>query len=1122
MKKCFTPEVKIWKVMKICSIQAMVAMTLCSMAFAHDHYGQVLDKKITISLKDVSLEEALEAIERLTYVKFFYSVDQLGIKDRISVEAVELSLKDLLDELLGPYDVTYKVHERKATITLKRNREEMKSGRSREEGETLAFSPYGAATVMGRVTDAVKDEPMPGVNIIIKGTTEGTTTDSDGHYAISAGDDDVLVFSFIGFKTLETPVGGRTIINVALEEDIKSLDVVEVNAGYWKTTRELQVGNITKIARKEIENQPVSNPLAALQGRVPGLEITQQTGVPGGNFKVRIRGHNSIGNGNDPLYIIDGVPYTGASMAFSVTSNDILPEGTSPLNGINPANIESIEVLKDASATAIYGSRGANGVILITTKKGKAGDTKVDFDFYSGAGKVAAQIDLLNTQQYRQMRKEAILGDGYGAYLENPVFDFIWPDVKTWDSTRYTDWQKELIGGTAYTSDGQLSISGGDKNTQYAFGGGYHEETTVFPGKNSDRRIAAHLSVSNTSLNEKLTTSASVNYSVNASDLIRRDLTALALTLAPNAPPLYNEGGDLNWGPDAWNMSFPNPLAYRETNYESNTDNLLANVLINYSILPNLNLKVSLGYTDIRMKAVTTTPVSFYFPPIQSQRTNNSAFANNSFKNWIIEPQVNWNIKLWKGELDVLVGTSFLNQQSEGLSQSASGFASEALMKNIASASSITLSQNTYTQYRYQAVFGRLNYNLAGRYIIDITGRRDGSSRFGPGKQFADFGAVGVAWIFSKENVIQSALPFLSFGKVRGTYGITGNDQLGDYQYLDTYTSSPGYQGNPGLTPARLSNPDFSWETNTKFETGIDLGFINNRFLLALAYYINRSSNQLVGLSLPPTTGFAGVQSNFPATVENKGMEVELNTQNIESRKFSWYTSINLSVPRNKLIEFPGLQESRQYADRLVIGEPLSIRKTFHYLGVDPQSGLYEFADLNGDGSFNTDDRKTVKFIGPDYFGGVQNTFQYNGFELSFLFQYVKQTGNNYIYSGWSSPGVTNQPGLVMDRWQKPGDRTTIQRFSTTDPAFTRYAYLVNSDRSVGDASFIRLKNISLSYTLPADVLKKIGVSNARLFLRGQNILTITDYLGLDPENQNANSSLPPLRTVVAGIHLSL
>jgi TonB-dependent starch-binding outer membrane protein SusC len=1107
MKKSFTNR---WKVVKMCATQAMIAMIICGVSAAHDNYAQLLDKKVTLSLKEVPLEVALKEIELVTNVKIFYSIDQLEIKEVVSIEAKNETLRSVLHDLLGPFNIKYKVNEKKAAIILKRYSEPTESDETALFNRSQSTMKQQRATITGTVVD-VSEQPMAGVNIVVKGTVEGTTTDPDGHYSLQAESDDVLVFSFIGYVTFETKVNGRRVIDVVLQEDVRSLKEVTINAGYYMTTKATQTGNISKVTAEEIQRQPVQNPLAALQGRVPGLEVTQNTGVPGGNFTVRIRGTNSIANGNDPLFIIDGVPYISGTMAMPETSGLIAgPGGFSPFSNINPSDIESIEVLKDADATAIYGSRGANGVILITTKKGVQGKTKVDFNFYSGGGKVASKMDLLSSQQYLAMRREAFQNDNITPTLANAR------DLVVWDTTRYTDWQKKLIGGTARITDAQISVSGGTSDTQFLIGTGYHKETTVFPGNNSDTRGSINTNLVHTAFNQKLNINFSLNYAVNNSNLLYRDLTRNAMTLPPIAPQVYDEQGNLSW--EFWTSAYENPLANTRRFFESRSANFIGNTVVQYKVLDNLILKSSVGYTSNTNKAITTNPISSQAPDIVAD--NITFFSNSTFHNWIVEPQLNWNPTMNLTRFNVIVGATFLSQLNEGLAQLGRGFSSEALMKNLSAAATVEQGTEFYAQYRYHAIFGRINYARNDKYFINLTGRRDGSSRFGPGKQFSIFGALGAAWIFSEEDFIKNNLAFLAFGKIRASYGITGNDQLGDYNFLDTYSSSGGqYQGSIGLRPDRLSNPDFAWETNKKTEIGIEFGFLNDRISTTLSAYRNRSSNQLVGYPLPGTTGFTSIQGNFPATIQNQGVEMDIITHPVQSNAFRWTTSVNISIPRNKLVSFPDLEAFPAYSNLYVVGEPLSIRKVYKYTGMDDQ-GLYTFQDVNEDGVYNTSDRQTVANVGRDYFGGLSNTLYYKCVELNILFQFVKQSGNNsMIY--FASPGsLTNQPVWVMDRWQDPSDLSEFQRFGQTSSTATPYNRLINSNRAVGDASFIRLKNISLAYTIPEVWIRKTGLSMAKIFINGQNLLTFTKYKGLDPETQ-FGTVLPPLRVLSGGINIT-
>ena len=1066
---------------------------------------------VTLKVKDAPLKEVFREIQRQTRLNILVNENALAKTGKVTLEVNDMPVAQVLSLCLRNEKLSFTIVD--GTIVISPAPTVLQPADNYEKP-----LPPPPITVRGRITDE-NGEPVI-ATVTVKGTNNAVSTNSNGEFEINNVDENAtLVITGVSIEREEVKVHGRANFLITAKTRISEGEEVMIKGGYYDVKKKEATGNISRVSAKELEKNSVSNPIAALAGRVPGLEITQRTGVPGGNFRVRIRGTNSIANGNDPLYIIDGVPYISTTMSFNNTSNTIYGnsnpvagQGTNPLNSINILDIESIEVLKDADATAIYGSRGANGIILITTKRGKPGKLKVHLNYYTGSGKVSRKIDLLDRRSYLDMRYEAFKNDGITPDISNAS------DLLLWDTLRSTDWQKELIGGTANYQDAQLSVSGGEKNIRYSIGGGFHRETTVYPGDNSDRRISFHSNIANTSANEKFKSSITLNYSSGYTDLLNQDLTDRALTLPPIAPALYAANGDLSW--INWNYNYENPLAFLKRKYEAYTNNLIGSAVISYALLNNLDIKANLGYANTSVRASTISPLSSKDPVIIPFSSNFTNFSNSSFQNWIVEPQINWRPQLAKGSFDVLVGTTFLNQETEGLAQSADGFASEALMRNIAAATNRTIGENYYRQYRYNALFGRINYTLNNRYIINLTGRRDGSSRFGPGKQFANFGAIGAGWIFSRESWIQKTLPFLSFGKIRASYGTNGNDQIGDYQYLDTYNPTGTYQGSSTLTPVRLSNPDFAWETNKKFETTLELGFLQDRILFVASYYCNRSSNQLVGFPLPPTAGFTNITGNFPATVQNTGLEFELNTVNFQRDAFQWRSSLNISIPKNKLIAFPDLATSPSYANTYVVGEPLGIRKLFHFIGLNTATGLYEFKDENQDGVFNVSDMKTAKYVGQEYAAGLQNAFQYRNFQFDLLFQFVKQTGNNYLVTGFAPGLLGNQPAFVMDRWQKPGDHASIQRFSAATAALTAYSRLRTSDASVTDASYIRLKNLSVSYSIPKKWIGKIKLDDARLFIQGQNLFTITDYKGLDPETQGF--SLPSLRVLTGGVRLTL
>lgn len=1097
------------RVMQLSSIYLLALLTLSICSVANNSYAQkLLEKRLTIAVQDASIQDVLSEIEKLTNVKFFYSVDQLKDEAPVTLTVLNEKLGTVLNQFLVPRKIRYAIHDQEGTITL---RKESHRNEPNGRGSTMATIDHSPHKVTGTVTDNA-GQRMAGVNILVKGTSRGTSTTADGSYTIEVHNDDVLIFSFIGYAPMELLVGNQIVIDVTLLEDVRSLDEVTINAGYYKLTREKQTGSIVKISSKEIENNPVSNPLAALQGRVPGLEITQQTGIPGGNYKVRIRGTNSIASGNDPLYIIDGVPFISTPLTFTESSGELMVNGASPLNVIDPANIESIEVLKDADATAIYGSRGANGVILVTTKKGESGDLKVVLDYYQGIGKLTKRLEMLNTQQYLEMRHEAFSNDGLTATPSNA------PDLLVWDTTRYTDWQDVLLGGTATITDAQVRLSGGNYTTNFSVSGGFRNETSVFPGSNYDRRGSLNFNLAAKSKNEKLRVDFSGAYSANSTNFQDRDFTRIALRLPPNAPNLFNEFGELNWENSTWE----NPLGNLRRRYKSNIDYVSGTTLISYDLWPGFTIKTSLGYTNTTMNAITTNPISANDPAYAAYYQNFATFSERSYKTWIVEPQINYGLKLAGGDVDFFLGGALHAQQLDGIDQLALGFVSESLMQNISAASTVIPLNASYGQYRYSAAFGRLNYNLQNKYIINLTARRDGSSRFGPDKQFANFGAIGAAWIFSNEGFVKKNLAFLSFGKIRSSYGITGNDQLGDYNYLDTYSTTGAYQGIVGLAPTRLSNPDFAWETNYKFEAAIELGFLSDRILFGFNYYNNRSSNQLIGYSLPPTTGFTSIQGNFPAMLRNTGVELSLESKNVVKNDVTWTTSINLSIPRNKLVAFPNLEQSSQYANTLVVGQPLSIRKLFYFSRVNPETGIYEYADLNGDGILSIDDRQALRNVAQDFYGGIHNTLRFKNFELDILFQGVKQTGYNPIVTDWAYPGsAVNQPVHVLKRWQQEGDIVSVQKYtSSTSPTATAHSRLSSSNSAIHDCSFIRLKNVSIAYTFSSALTNRLNIEDTQVFIRGQNILTFSNYCGLDPETQFIQ--LPPIAMIVVGVHVSL
>lgn len=1069
-------------------------------------------QQINITLKEVTLETVFNEIKKQTGYGFWYDKQDLETAGKVSVSIKNGNIRKALDQCLKDLPFTYEIFDK--TIAIKRK---AKTNSGQEKNKSVSF------TVIGRVTDE-QGSPIAGVTVRLKNTDRITLTNANGEFSIEAPDDgnSELQFSYLGYSPVEKAVIRDRLLNVTLVEETNTLRGVEINAGYYTIRDKERTGSISKITAETIEKQPINNPLQALQGRIAGVQITQTTGVPGGAFSVQIRGRNSLNPqvANDPLYIIDGVIYPSMKISSS-TSNLVTGGGVNPLSIINPNDILSMEVLKDADATAIYGSRGANGVILISTKKGNSGDIKVTSTFYQGFSQVAHKMDLMNTEQYLQMRNEAFKNDG----LSPTNLDY---DVNgVWDQSSYTDWQDELIGGKAGLTNANVNISGGTSFSNFFIGGNYYHEGTVFPGNFGLKRGGLHSSLTLGAEKSRLKTTFTLNYTNTKSNLLTSDLTNFII-LAPNYPSLYNQEGNLNWTYKNTPMTI-NPMATLLNTIDSSTDNLIGNVDVSYRLWENLFFKTSLGYTNIKREELTKRPLRALSPANNPTNLNRqSYFGNNTNTSWIAEPQINYATALGNGKLEALIGLTFQGNEAKFQNILANGFNSDDLMDNIGNASTLTKYENTDLQYRYNAIFVRANYNLADKYIFNLTGRRDGSSRFGPGKQLANFGAIGSAWIFSEEVFIKKALPFLSFGKIRASYGVTGNDQIPDYGYLQLWTNSGAgtYQGTSALTINRLSNSNYGWEITKKFEGALQLGFLKDKINLEISYYQNRSSNQLLLNPTPPSVGSTGILVNLPATVQNNGFELEASVNLIQKVNLSWSTNFNLTIPKNKLVSYPNLAISTNRTT-YIIGKPLSTKQIYN-VSVDPITGYYVFEDKDRSGTQNDSDRYLSKFLGQKFYGGIQNSIRYKRISLDFLISFSKQTGNNYMSSLTYNPGyfastggVTNQPTEVMKRWQKNQDQSSIQKFTTTTTGFINYLTAkTDGGLSITDASFIRLKNVSLIYQLPHNWLSKIKISDAKLSLQGQNIYTWTNYVGLDPESQSV-VNLPPLRALTVGLNLT-
>jgi len=1101
------------RVMKLTSLLLFLSILSVS--------ARTIAQKVTIDVRSASLESVLKTIRLQTGYDYVADERTLQTGRSVTIKLNNVLLDEALQKIFTGQPLSYTLNDKVIAIKIK------------EEGLIDRLKDWFAAIeVSGKVVDE-HNQPLAGATVIEKGTGNSTTTDAKGVFLLRKVDPRAtIVISFIGFEKRElnaTSDAGTVVMKVTTRQ----IDAVMIVA-YGQTTQRLATGNVSTATAKTFEEQPVSDPILALEGRVPGVFISQATGFPGSGVSVQIQGQNSISQGNDPLYVIDGVPYTSQLLptVFGGVQTNLGASSPSPFNFLNPADIESISVLKDADATSIYGSRAANGAILITTKKGKAGDAKIDFNLQNGWGKVPKEVKLMNTQQYLQMRRQAFLNNNA---TPGPT-DY---DINgTWDTTRYTNWQKVLMGNTAQFADFQASVSGGTEHTQYLIGAGYQRQGEVVPGNYADVKGSVHFSLTSSSGNQRLKFQLTGSYLHDVNSFPSSDPTQYALEYSPNAPALYNKDGSLNWQPDSnGNSTWANPIANTAALSRITNNNLVANGVIGYTLMKGLDIKVNLGYTDLTSVEILQAPSTTAAPELRSTFQRYSDMTFNNINSWLIEPQLTYNTVIGKARLEAVAGLTGQQRNSNGTMVTSWGFPSDLLLGSQSSATNWNVMTTTANVYKYDAGFARVNFNWDDRYILNLTARRDGSSRFGDVNQFHTFASAGAAWIFTKTKAAMTNLDFLSLGKLSASYGSTGNDQIGDYQFLSTYgTYGYGnpYQGTAALMVNGLSNPYLQWELTTKANIALDLGFFQDRILLKADYFRNRSSNQLLFYQLPSITGSGGIMRNFPATVQNSGLELTLTTVNVKSRDFRWTTSINFTLPRNKLVAFPNI-DSTSYANNFRVGKPINALRVLNFAGVDPQTGMYQF--IGADGKLTTTPNGVVDNtqwidMNPQFYGGIDNTLSYKGFSIDFLFQFQKRMGNDeyerlgLIPGYFTSRGFINgnQPVSIVNKaWTKPGDKATVQAYDQNFSFLNGWENSRWSTAGYTDASFIRLKNVSVSWQAPEKWRHSLHTRTLRLYVQGENLLTFTHYPGLDPETPGGGApSLPPLRVITGGIQLGL
>jgi len=1121
-----SPSRALWH--KLLLVMKLTAVLL-TIACMHVYAGGIA-QKVSFTGKNVSVEQVFAAIEKQTgYVVFFDYASLGGVKE-VSVSVKDASITDLLRACFKDAGMDFTIQGK--SILISRKKETAAEG-------VFNYAPPPVPEILGKVIDSLGN-PLAGATITVKGTKKAVQTNDEGFFTIKDASPDVLlVVSFTGFESQVMALPNRQgrPFFVILKASVNPLDETIVQA-YGTTTKRFNVGSIAKVGREEIQSQPIFNPLSALEGRVPGLLVTTQSGIAGSMVKVQIRGQNSIGSQpasvtgrvpDNPLFVIDGVPFAPQNTAFTKTqnvasiNNGDYGGGLSPFANINPADIESIEVLKDADATAIYGARGANGVILITTRKAAAGKATLSGSVSTGFNRAGRTMKLMNTEQYLQMRKQALANDNIQPNLNAGLNGYA-PDLLLFDNAKYTNQLDKMFGGTASTFGANMYFSGGSNTNTFSLSAGYDKQTNLYPGNYAATRISINSNLHHSSNDRRFAADFSAGYSYGHNNLPGSPGISQALDLPPDFPDLKRADGSLAWDYKGTPFSniisgFTNPYSYLLQTSNVGSHYMTMNLGLSYRLLPGLTFKNNMGYNLFSGNEYWTFPILSQNPYLPYTRTGSAQKRDTRTYVWNIEPQLNYNKKIGAGRLDVLAGMTFQKTMSSGTSLFGMGYVNDLLLNSIVAAGTIQV-QEDFSPYKYNAAFGRINYVHNNKYILNLTGRIDGSSRFNVNRSRGRFGSAGGGWIFSEEAAVKKQLPVISFGKLRGSYGITGDDGVGNYLYYSNWKTAGSlyvYNGSQGYTPNNPDNWDYSWSTNKKLDLGIDLGLFSDKLLINATWYRNLSSNQLIQYQLPTQTGFTNVTQNFQAVVENKGWEFSATVTPVKNKNFIWKAAANFTLPKNKLVEFPGLASS-SYGGIFTLGMSTGSIKGYSYAGINDTTGVYQFKTLSGGKAYfpsaATDNKFILGDLNPRYFGGFRNTFTYKKLQVEMFLEFRKQWGATFLKTMTGTPGyMNNLPAVFLDSWTKTGDKATYQRLTQTyTSAASAMNYLRMSDFVYGDASYIRFKTLGINYVLDGPWLRKIKVSSCRLSISAANLFTITGYNGTDPETQSYYT-LPPSKT---------
>ncbi|MFT4152521.1 SusC/RagA family TonB-linked outer membrane protein [Parafilimonas sp.] len=1020
----------------------------------------------------------------------------------------------------------------------------------------FSITAFSQNTVSGKVTDAETNAPIPGASVVIKGQNKGVITDAEGNFTIAISSaSKPLVVSSVGYAEKEVPLSSSGALNIALTPTSKALNDVVV-VGYGTTLKKDITGSVAQVNAKNITNTPVTSFETAMQGRAAGVFVQQQNGKLGQAINVTIRGGSSVTAGNQPLYVVDGIPVTSADLSSNGSS-------TSSLADLNMNDIASIEILKDASAAAIYGSRGSNGVVLITTKKGKAGTSKIEFNYFTGLQNPTGKRDFLNAEQWVAYFEQAAAG----AATQDVIYGYE-PDYETaledeldyvhsrftryaagtddWETAKVnTNWQDEAFQ-RAPISQYDINVSGGTDKTKVFLSGQYLDQKGILIG-NQFKRYSARLNVDqqvrswlNVGMN--INFARSKNYRLSDDDQFSTPLQIVALSpITPVIDPrtgLISGALDLSTG--APNTNYPvyfNPLlAYENAYYHTLVNRTFGNVYANATITPALSFRSEFGMDQLNQTEdsywgrLTARDIGVPDGAGSYATTQSLHYTTNNYftyKKTFAETH----------DLDATLGMSYEDESYDFSEADAEEFPSDAYKKLNAGASKTGASSSS-TKATLVSYFARLNYKFNNKYLVALSERIDGSSRFGKNNRYGSFPAASAGWVMSEENFLRDN-KFINYLKLKASYGLTGNNEIPDFASRGLYTYA-AYGGQAGQVPSQLPNPNLKWETTLGTDLGIEFSILNSRLDFEIAYYTRKTKDLLLDVQVPGTSGFESQLQNV-GNLNNKGFEITINSTNIASKNFRWTSSFNFSRNTNKVTNLGG-QVLGSNVNKAIEGQPLGVFYAREFAGADPENGdaLYYLNTLKTDG---TRDRSTTNdyneasdvVIGnpnPDFIYGLDNAITYKGFDFDVLLQGVY---GNQIYNGGGefmsasgSNGFDNQTTDQLKAWKEPGDITMVPE------ARLFYANGTSaSSRYISGGSYMRVKAVSLGYNLPKNLLDRWKMDHLHIFLRAENLFTFTKYTGWDPEvtadfySDNINKgydfySAPQLKTVTIGFNIGL